>query len=401
MKIPPTDFRTRSLRLIRYVGPAALGIVVGMFIGKSREPTASPVPAQQSAVRDGNERLRLSQGANKKNPIDTAVAMRHRLARDVEVVGSVSYDADHFAEVGALIAGRIVALEVGIGDSVKAGQVMAALESAEVGQAQAAYLTARAGVMAAQANLRRERELAERRVSSVRERELAEAHAAIEEAGLAAATQRLRALGLRPEDIKALERSGGWPGRVPLVSPIAGAVLTREVSLGQAVQPAQDAFRVADLSKLWVVLDLFEKDLSSVHKGQKVLLRTEVYPGKTFPARVAYLGQVIDEKTRTAAVRIEFENQDGLFRPGQFVTATLVGDPTRSLTEVLAIPRKAVQTVEGRPLVFVAEGDGFFTKRSVELGISGGGQVEVRSGLSEGERVATDGGFLLKSELLR
>ena len=86
---------------------------------------------------------------------------------------------------------------------------------------------------------------------------------------------------------------------------------------------------MADLSKLWVVLDLFEKDLSSVHKGQKVLLRTEVYPGKTFPARVAYLGQVIDEKTRTAAVRIEFENQDGLFRPGQFVTATLVGDPTR------------------------------------------------------------------------
>ena len=140
MKIPPTDFRTRSLRLIRYVGPAALGIVVGMFIGKSREPTASPVPAQQSAVCDGNERLRLSQGANKKNPIDTAVAMRHRLARDVEVVGSVSYDADHFAEVGALIAGRIVALEVGIGDSVKAGQVMAALESAEVGQAQACLL---------------------------------------------------------------------------------------------------------------------------------------------------------------------------------------------------------------------------------------------------------------------
>ena len=203
MKIPPTDFRTRSLRLIRYVGPAALGIVVGVFIGKSREPTASPVPAQQSAVRDGNERLRLSQGANKKNPIDTAIAMRHRLARDVEGEGSVSYDADHFAEVGALMAGRIVALEVGIGDSVKAGQVMAALESAEVGQAQAAYLTARAGVMAAQANLRRERELAERRVSSVRERELAEAHAAIEEAGLAAATQRLRALGTRPEDIKA------------------------------------------------------------------------------------------------------------------------------------------------------------------------------------------------------
>jgi cobalt-zinc-cadmium efflux system membrane fusion protein len=380
-----------------------LGLILGGLISRNREPvpTTGPASDKPAASTEPSERLRLSQLANKKNPIDTAVVTRHRLAKDVELVGSVSYDADYFAEVGPLIAGRIVSVEVGIGDTVKAGQVMAALESAEVGQAQAAYLTARAGVMASQANLRRERELAERRVSSVREKELAEAQAAIEEANLAAATQRLRALGLRPEDIKALERSGGWPGRVPLVSPIAGVVLTREVSLGQSVQPAKDAFQVANLSWLWVVLDLFEKDLSFVHKGQKVVLRTEVHPGKTFPARVAYVGQVIDEKTRTAQVRIKFENQDGLFRPGQFVTATLMGDPTRSMTEVLAIPRKAVQTVEGKPLVFVAEPDGFFTKRSVELGISGGGQIEIRSGLAEGERVATDGGFLLKSELLR
>jgi cobalt-zinc-cadmium efflux system membrane fusion protein len=110
---------------------------------------------------------------------------------------------------------------------------------------------------------------------------------------------------------------------------------------------------------------------------------------------------VIDEKTRTAQVRIEFQNAEGLFRPGQFVTATLLGDPARAKTEVLAVPRKAVQTIEGKPLVFVAEADGTFSKRSVELGISGGAQIEVRSGLTAGERVATDGGFLLKSELLR
>jgi membrane fusion protein, heavy metal efflux system len=131
------------------------------------------------------------------------------------------------------------------------------------------------------------------------------------------------------------------------------------------------------------------------------VLRTEVYPGKTFPARVAYVGHEIDEKTRTAPVRIEFENQDDLFRPGQFVTATLVGDGSRTVQEVLAVPRKAVMTVEGKPLLFVAEPDGTFSRRAVELGVSGGGKVEVRSGVKEGERVATDGGFLLKSELLR
>jgi RND family efflux transporter MFP subunit len=139
------------------------------------------------------------------------------------------------------------------------------------------------------------------------------------------------------------------------VSPIAGVVLNRKVSLGQSVQAATSAFQVANLSWLWVELELFEKDLSAVSKDQKVVLRTEVYPGKTFPARVAYVGQVIDEKTRTAQVRIEFQNAEGLFRPGQFVTATLVGDPARTTAEVLAVPRKAVQTLEGKPLVFVAE----------------------------------------------
>lgn len=395
-----TTWKSKVRWTVQVLGPAAIGVVLGIGIGRGKESPSQVVtsPAPPAAT-DG--RLRLSAAAAGQNRIETVVASRVALARDVEVVGSVSYDADHFAEVGPLIAGRIVSLEVGIGDPVKAGQVLAALESAEVGQAQAAYLTARAATNAAQANLRRERDLAEKRVSSVREKELAEAQAATEEANLASATQRLRALGLRVEDIKALERSGGWPGRVPLISPIDGVVLTREVSRGQAVQPASDAFRVADLSRLWVVLDLFEKDLPYVHKDQKVVLKTEVYPGRTFPARVAYVGQVIDEKTRTAQVRVEFQNPEGLFRPGQFVTATLVGDPGRVSAEVLAVPRRAIQTVEGKPLLFVAQDDGSFTKRSVELGTSGGGLVEVRSGLSAGERVATDGGFLLKSELMR
>src|SRR6185295_18965670 len=115
----------------------------------------------------------------------------------------------------------------------KAGQVLGELESAEVGQAQAAYLTARATSSAAQTNLKRERELAERHVSSARERELAEAHAATELANLQATTQRLRTLGLRAEDIREVER-GVRPGRVPLVSPISGTVIKREVTLGQA-----------------------------------------------------------------------------------------------------------------------------------------------------------------------
>lgn len=390
-------------RIVPIVVVAAAGIGLGLLIprGGSAPPAAPSAPAdvpKPSSSSEPKGTLTLSADALRKNQIEIIEVKPQRLARDVEVVGSVELAPNYHAQIGPLIAGRIISIKAQVGDHVRAGQVLAELESSEVGQAQAAYLTARATSMAAQANLRREKELAERKVSSERERELAEAAAITEQAQLAAATQRLRALGLRQADIKQINEDRA--GIVPLYSPIDGTIIARSISLGQSVQPATDAFSVANLSQLWVQLDLFEKDLPYVHADQRAEIRTEVYPGKSFKARVAYVGQVIEEKTRTAPVRIEFDNQDGLFRPGQFVTATLQGDPSRVRTEVLAVPRKAVLTVEGKPLVFVQESSGFI-KRSIELGASGGALVEVRSGLSAGDKVAVDGGFLLKSELLR
>jgi cobalt-zinc-cadmium efflux system membrane fusion protein len=375
---------------------AAAALVVGRL--SVRTPAPEPVAATIRSA-EASDKLALSQNALKQNKIDTVAVQKMRLARDVEVVGSVGFASDHYAEVGPLIAGRVVSIAVRVGDHVKAGQVLAELESAEVGQAQAGFLTARAVSNAAQANLRRERELAERKVSSERDRELAEAAAVTEQSQLAAATQRLRALGLRQSDISQI--SDARASRVPLVSPIEGTVIERKVFIGQAVEPATAAFQVADLSRLWVQLELFEKDLPYVHADQRAEIRTEVYPGKSFPARVALLGNVIDEKTRTAPVRIEFDNVERLFRPGQFVTATLRGDPNSTQAAVLAVPRKAVITVEGKSLVFVKDAGGTYAKRPVELGPSGGAFVEARNGLAEGDLVVADGGFLLKSELLR
>jgi cobalt-zinc-cadmium efflux system membrane fusion protein len=134
--------------------------------------------------------------------------------------------------------------------------------------------------------------------------------------------------------------------------------------------------------------------------GQNVEIRTESLPGEVFQARVAYVDPLIDPQTRTANVRIEFDNPKGKLRPGQFVTAKLIGDPRWAVREVLAVPRKAVQTVEGKSLLFVKTPRGF-EKRAVELGGSGGDLVEIRKGIEPGDQVATEGAFLLKSELLR
>ena len=387
----PKESLSRAVPIVLVAGAA-------LFLGRLSVKESAPAASAEKPAERG-EQVALTAEAKKQNRVEVVTVQRTRLARDVEVVGSVGFADDHYAEVGPLIAGRVVSIDVRVGDQIKKGQILAELESAEVGQAQATYLTARAVSLAAQTNLRRERELAERKVSSERERELAEAAAITEQAQLTAATQRLRALGLRQSDISQI--SDARAGRVSLISPIDGTVIRREVSLGQAVQPASDAFKVADLNHLWVLLDLFEKDLPYVHKEQHAVIRTEVYPGRSFPARVALVGSVIDEKTRTAPVRIEFDNSEGLFRPGQFVTATLQGDSAGAVSAVLAVPRKAVITVEGKPLVFVEETGGAFSRRAVELGPSGGTLVEVRAGVSEGERVVADGVFLLKSELLR
>jgi RND family efflux transporter MFP subunit len=166
------------------------------------------------------------------------------------------------------------------------------------------------------------------------------------------------------------------------------------------VERATDAFEVANLSRLWVLLDLYEKDLRSVAVGQAVELRSDGAPGEVFEARVAYVNPLIDERTRTAGVRIELEHYDGRLRPGQFVTARLVGDGRHTANDVLAVPRKAVQTVDGKTMVFRKIATGF-EPVSVELGASSGDLVEIRSGVSGGDEIVVEGGFLLKSELLR
>jgi multidrug efflux pump subunit AcrA (membrane-fusion protein) len=135
--------------------------------------------------------------------------------------------------------------------------------------------------------------------------------------------------------------------------------------------------------------------------GGQVEIRADAYPSEVFKGRVAYVVPVVEQATRTAKVRVELPNESGKLSFGQLVTARLVGDPTTVTTAVLAVPRAAIQRVDGRAVVFVKTSADGFERRLVELGVSTSDQVEVRRGVAAGELVAADGAFLLKSELLR
>ena len=183
-------------------------------------------------------------------------------------------------------------------------------------------------------------------------------------------------------------------------APISGTIIERKVTLGQAVERATDAFKIADTSHVWVSLDLYEKDLARVHVGQEVEMRTDARPGELFRGRVAFIVPVIDEATRTAKVRLEFPNPKGALHAGQLVTARIVADPKQATTEVLAVPRSAIEQVEGKTVVFVQNGENF-ERRNVCSGRRAVIASRSARGSIAGEVVAIDGAFLLKSELLR
>jgi membrane fusion protein, heavy metal efflux system len=378
----------------------ASAATLGIITHGKRSATEAEAAVQDAPERRRGDHLSLPQKGASGGVLKTVRVERATLAGDIQVVGSVAPAEDHFAVVGPSVSGRLVRLHAGIGDSVRKGQILGEIESVEAGQARGEYIAAKAALGAAEANSVRERELAERQISSNREREVAEAQAVSQKAKMRAALAHLRAIGFDAREVSGLEQEGREGALIPLRASISGTIIKRPVTLGQSVERSTDAFTIADLSRLWVLLDIYEKDLSHVHPGQRVNLRTDAAAGEVFKARVAYVDPVIDAETRTAHVRVEFENTQGKFRLNQLVTARIIGDTSHAGDPVLAVPSGALQRVDGTPVVFVRKTDGF-EKRVVQPGISGGDLIEVRSGLKEGEEVAMGGAFLLKSELLR
>jgi cobalt-zinc-cadmium efflux system membrane fusion protein len=185
-----------------------------------------------------------------------------------------------------------------------------------------------------------------------------------------------------------------------VTSPYDGVVVERHAGRGEVVGPADQLFTVADLSRLWIELDIYERNLSRVHEGQPVEVTTPAWPGRIFPGRIVYVGDIIAPESRTVRARVEVQNEDRALKPGMFATARIEvgGGPA-----VVAVPRGAVQTVEGQQVVWVpGEEPGAFLARPVATGEElPDSQVAVLSGLEAGERLVVEGAFTLKSELAK
>jgi cobalt-zinc-cadmium efflux system membrane fusion protein len=304
------------------------------------------------------------------------------------VTGTITYDQNRVSHIGPRTEGRIVTLRVDLGARVRQGQVLAVLESPDVGATRADLHEAEALLRIQTENYEREKRLEAQGISSRKELLDAEAELRRAEAAVQSATERLRTLGA----------GQGEGGQFTIVAPFAGVVVQKHATLGETAGPSGQLFTVADLSRLWIELDIFERDLQRVSTGQAAVVSTAAYPGRTFAGRIVYVADVLDPERRTVRARVEVENADRSLKPGMFATAEIEvgsGEP------VVVVPREAVQDVEGRKVVWVP-GDipGQFRATPVDVGTAmEDGRVRILSGLAVGKPVVVAGAFTLKAEL--
>ena len=177
-----------------------------------------------------------------------------------------------------------------------------------------------------------------------------------------------------------------------------GVVTKFDVASGEVVEPERELFTIADLSTVWVLADVYEKDLARLPRSGDVDIRVDAYPDRVFRGSLTYVSDVIDPKTRTAKVRCVVANPDGLLKLDMFATVII---PTNERHQAVVVPVAAVQQIDNQPVVFVRKSESQFERRKVTVGQTAGGVVEILDGVRAGEEVVGDGSFYLKTALLR
>ena len=219
---------------------------------------------------------------------------------------------------------------------------------------------------------------------------------------LASQRQQLIQLGMTAQEVEALKSPEQVNSTLRVVAPVSGTVISRTVNSGEVVATGKELFRVADLSSVWVIGQVYEKDLASVREGTAAAVTTPAYSGKSFNGRVSYIDPRIDPQTRTAQVRIEVSNPGEMLKIGMYVDVVLGGPAPPGTGSAVMVPKAAVQMVGSKQVVFVAtDQPGVFIQRDITAGPESNGQVLVYSGVSAGERVVTEGSFLLRAESLK
>jgi cobalt-zinc-cadmium efflux system membrane fusion protein len=338
--------------------------------------------------------VKMSAEVQKQNGVVVAAAKKQRIAGVVSATGKVEANADRIAHVSPRISGKIVSVKTSLGDSVTAGQPLVTLDSVELGEALNRYHQSKTKLALAESNMERIKTLVEKKIAARKDILLAETDYKTAQTELHTDEGRLSLYGVTLADLKG---EGHRNQHLPVRSPIGGIITEKHAIVGELSDPSKSLYTVADLSSVWVLVDINEKDLAKVHKGQTATVIVGAYPDLKLKGRITYIADFVDQATRTVKARIEVANPGRKLKPEMFATVelTLAADAP----PVLAVPEDALQDLDGKKVVFVAENENEFAARHVQTGRTVAGMVEIVSGLKEGENYAIKGSFILKSEV--
>ena len=404
---PPRSARTRVVAIVAVVAIAAIA-VLAWFLWPTK--VGKPVPAPRSGTfgessspqtaTAGNQILTLTpeqlQRAGLK--IETVGEKPSTEAMGQTTTGVVQANTYKETPVVSLVGGIVRSVKPELGQSVTRGQTVAVVSSNELGDLQSRYLTALAALDEHHRHHARTIKLVEIGAASREELEMANTKLKGAESEVASQRQKLLLLGLSSQRIASLNSSSQISSEVSVPAPSSGTLTSRSVNPGEVIEANKEIMRVTDLSSVWVVGQVYERDLATIRVGSGANITSDAYPGRVFRGRISYVDPKVDPATRTAQVRIELANPGQMFKIGMYVNVAFatVGASEKTIT---VIPKDAVQNIGNQQIVFVAtERPTEFALRPVRVGPETNGFYPVLEGVSVGDRIVSEGSFMLRAE---
>lgn len=378
------------MTLMRKAAVSAMLLVSLAACGKGQEPAASD--AATSVAESQSDRL-----AQSSSQIQTAVIDVQSVQPELSLAGKVAYGEDRYSKISSPLQGRVVEVRAHLGDRVKVGDTLLIIDSPDITEAYSEFVKEASELEYAARAHELAKELYQTKALALKDLKQAENDVIKARAEFRRAKERLLSLRVPNIELDKPLAQQRITSRFDMKSPLSGTVVERTVTPGQSVSAdaGQVLFTVADLDRLQVVADVYERDLALVKVSQVARVNVEAYPDADFAAVVASIGDVVDPNTRTIKVRAWVDNQDHRLKPEMFARLRLdIGDAN----PFLAIPKEAVVEVDGKHFVYVVEAPDKYVKREVRVSNVSSDMVRVLQGLSPGQRIVTKGAVLVKGQ---
>lgn len=371
-----------------------LGTVIYIF--QPSDSHTEEVALAEESSKEESDRFHFSSEQIENAGIEVKVAEPGKVRVFLTLPGWIVFNPDRFAHVVTKTSGVVRKANKSIGDTVSEGEVLAIIDSKEVAEIKSAYIMAKQRLALANTLFSNEKSLKEKRISSEQDFLHSQTSASEAQTELELAKHKIHSLGINEESIDAFRQGGLADFRsFEIRAPFDGTIIHRHLTLGEAVDDTQNAYVIADLSKVWVEMGISPKDILLVSPGQQVEVTNEC--GEKATATISRLSPLIDRENARAKAIAELRNEDGRWRPGGYVIAKLA---IKEIEAPVVVPVEAVVRIDNEDFIFVSYSDGF-EKRPVIKGETDGEVVAISSGLHPGEPYVAKNAFVLKIELMK